>query len=161
MKKAFTEIQFPTMFFHIRRGKNVIRFVDIKSDSLIKRGKKEENHPPSREGVITNGIFKNIEAVITKINSCCEKAGSHVLLLMSGNKIDFFISCENDYEMIHYVNFLDNFLRILGIGYAITNPDFSFFEKLTVFKPNSEKKRIIYSFFLKMDISSKKTINGT
>ena len=108
---ALNEIQFPTTFLHINHGENVIRFVDIENGRETRKG---GTTLTSTQGVIPNGIYKNIEELISAINSACKNANSHINLKLedaSGGKILFNITCdENKCNLVHHMNVSDNLL---------------------------------------------------
>ena len=142
------EIQFPTTFLHINHGENVIRFVDIENGRETKDG----TALVATQGVIPNGIYKNIEELITAINLACENAGSHINLNLenaSGGKIFFQITCDDDKcNLIHHMNVSDNLLRILGCGGALMPNRIAFYTTLTA--TDSISKFIFTAIFIKL-----------
>ncbi|XP_067216285.1 uncharacterized protein [Linepithema humile] len=160
---ALNEIQFPTTFLHINHVENVIRFVDIENGHETRK-----NGAPltSTEGVIPNGIYKNIEELISAINSSCKDANSHINLKLedaSGGKILFNITCdENKCNLIHHMNVSDNLLRILGCGGAIPTPNnrlqTTHYTTLTATKPNS--KDIFTAPFIKLGFKTEQGVRA-
>jgi len=107
---ALSEIQFPCNFLHVRHGENMLKFVDIKHGD-------ENGEGPfiAKEIVIPNGVYKDIEKLISAINTGCKSAKSYLYFEQqnaAGGKI-----CENDgnCNMTHYINFFNNLLRIFGL----------------------------------------------
>lgn len=134
---ALSEIQFPSTFFHIRRNENQLGLVDI--DPTIKGEKTEPIM--TKEVVIPNGVYKNIEDLIEVINKVTKQAGSHIRLEQyREGKIMIELSCTYDNcNLIHYLHIPDNLMRILGLGRELVeDADKVFFKKLTVTNPDSK-----------------------
>ncbi|RLU21741.1 hypothetical protein DMN91_006117 [Ooceraea biroi] len=82
---TLSEIQFPKTLLHIKHGENVLRFVDVAENQI-----NAQTPPAAKDGVIPNGIYKNIEELISVINSASRSAGSHLYLELqneTGGKI--------------------------------------------------------------------------
>jgi len=112
---ALSEIQFHCTFLYVRRGENVLKFVDIKHDD-----EKDEGSFIAKEIVISNGVYKDIEELISAINTGCKSAKSHLYFKQqnaAGRKTAIRLSCKNDgnYKTTLYINFSNNLLRIFGL----------------------------------------------
>jgi len=93
----------------------VLKFVDIKHGD-----EKDEDPFIAKKIVIPNGVYKDIEELISAINIRRKSAESHFYFRQRnaiGGKIDIQRSCENDrnYKNTHYVSFSNNLLRIFGL----------------------------------------------
>jgi len=113
---ALSEIQFPCSFLHVRHGENVLKFVDIKHGD-------ENGEGPfiAKEITIPNGVYKDIEELISAINAGCKSAESHLYFEQqnaAGGKIAVRLTCENadsNCRLTHYINFSNTLLRIFGL----------------------------------------------
>jgi len=90
----------------------VLKFVDIKHGD-----ENGEGTFIAKEIVIQNGVYKDIEELISAINAGCKSAESHLYFEQqnaAGGKIAVRLTCENDSNchLTHYINFFNNFLRI-------------------------------------------------
>ncbi|XP_011859484.1 PREDICTED: uncharacterized protein LOC105556978 [Vollenhovia emeryi] len=142
---ALSEIQFPATFLHINHGENIISFVDIKKDRALKK----DAPYSSTEGVIPNGIYKNIDELIAVINKEFKNVDSHFYLENTpGGKIYFSVICGDECELIHHMSVSDNLLQILDVGYVVTNAEGLNHTTLTATKPNS--KETFTAHFIKL-----------
>jgi len=112
---VLNEIQFPCIFLHVRRGENVLKFVDIKHGD-----EKDEDPFIAKEIVTPNGVYKDIEELISAINTGYKNAKSHLYFEQQNatdGKTAIRLSCENNgyYNTTHYINFSNNLIRIFGL----------------------------------------------
>lgn len=138
---ALSEIQFPSTFFHIRRGENELKFIDVK------KGEKVETI--TKKGFIPYGIYKDIDELIDSINAVFKETDSHFSFkCQRGGSIYFSIVCSEDKcKFTHYLNVSDNLLRILGCGVEIVKTaEGPFFTRLTV--SNDSKNASYTALFL-------------
>jgi len=93
----------------------VLKFVDIKH-----RDENGEGPFIVKEIVIPNGVYKDIEDLISASNAGCKSIESHLYFEQqnaAGGKIAVRFICENadsNCHLIHYINFSNNLLRIFG-----------------------------------------------
>jgi len=92
----------------------MFKFIDIKHGD-----EKDEGPFIEKEIVTPNGVYKDIEELISAINTGCKSAKSHLYFEQqnaAGGKTAIRLSCENDgnCKTTHYINFSNN-LRIFGL----------------------------------------------
>lgn len=111
---AFTEIQFPTSFLHIRPGEGIIKFINIQDFTIDSQKKKIK----ARKSEIPSGIYSSLHDIIEAVNYSAKSVGSHIhwqFGAIIGRKIIMKLSCDiMKCDMVHYVNFSEKLCRILG-----------------------------------------------
>ena len=121
------------------RPGNVVTFVDTKADV--------DEVPVSTKTVgIANGVYKNIEEVISTINYACKRAESHLVFEYKKSeqscggkvKIGTNAQCNSNCKLTHHIHLPDNLLRITGFEMGIfENKDL--FSNLDLLNPNHEQ----------------------
>jgi len=108
----------------------------------------------SKEATIPNGVYSNMEELVSMINSRCKEVGSHFRLELekfTGGSIFFSLACPAGCKLIHYMHFSDRLLVMLGIGdflYNAATGKSHYCSMLTTSKPNSKEKST--SIFVKL-----------
>jgi len=99
----------------MRPRENVLRFIDIEhGDEKVK----------DERSCNTEGIYKDIEKLISVNNTKCKSAESHFYFKQrnaTDGKIGVRLNCENDgnCKKTHYVNFSNNLLRIVNLKQSL------------------------------------------
>lgn len=120
----------------------------------------DDNAFTPKESVIPIGIYRNIEELVSSLNSACKHADSHFYFEYrpeAGGKIGVWLNCTPTCHLTHHMALSDKLQRILGCATETFDKSISLVT-LTLRKSTSD--RILYTeIFYRAGFISEKTHN--